>query len=453
MLRPSPNRKSSQNLNKLTTIVICFALLLSTTPLVAADSGLAIANWLVSASQDQRHEPRPGAPEGIFPNLDEMRRSSDEARRNGARMPNIPAPIPSTRRRWRAGLAAVENAQPSRNAYVDASKLLAYASAPANTERPSRTEPSSRPVSDAFGLFSASENAHGRDDVGSARSLRHPGPAVAALLSPPGSSGFAMARLAPQNRTGRPGVDLLSRNFNWNLNLVGLRGRSGLDLGLGLAYNSKVWTNFNNSLDFDLDRGAPGPGFRLGFPVVQGLYYNDQAGAYFYLLITPSGQRLELRRLGTSNVYQTVDASYAQPTDYGSYLIFRADGAQLRLVLSNDEYRCTEVKDRNGNYLSITYNGGGDILTVIDTLARVISFNYDANANLLSITQTWNGQTHFWATFGYGARYVGNNFPGLVSYGPTNIYINVLTQVGLSDGSRYNFEYSGFNLEVQQTVV
>ena len=45
---------------------------------------------------------------------------------------------------------------------------------------------------------------------------------------------FVMARLDPDNRTGTVGDDPLSRNFNWNMPLVGMSGRAGLNLGLSL---------------------------------------------------------------------------------------------------------------------------------------------------------------------------------------------------------------------------
>ncbi len=329
---------------------------------------------------------------------------------------------------------------PAGSVAVDSSSLVASALAP-KAELPWAIQSTSKSIPySPSGLFSALENSsRGKHSTNNSANAE----AVMTLAAPQGTN-FAMARLAPQNRTGTPGIDLLSKNFNWSLSLIGLQGRSGLDLGLGLAYNSKVWTVSSGSVHFDLDQGTPAPGFRLGFPVVQGLYYNNQAATYFYMLITPAGERVELRRIGATNTYQTVDATYAQLTDYGSYLIYRADGAQLTLVPSGGEYHCTEVKDRNGNYLTITYNGAGDITSVTDTLARVINFNYDGNANLLSITQTWGGQTHTWATFGYGVTNVGHNFPTLTSYGPDNVYITVLNQVGLADGSRYNFEYNNY---------
>ena len=102
---------------------------------------------------------------------------------------------------------------------------------------------------------------------------------------------FSTARVDPVNRTGESGVDLLSGNVNWSLPILGLKGRAGLDLGLALSYNSLVWTKdaASNSMMFDADRGMPGPGFRLGFPVVQPRYYNSQVSKYAYLLVTPIG--------------------------------------------------------------------------------------------------------------------------------------------------------------------
>ncbi|HKR58484.1 MAG TPA: RHS repeat domain-containing protein [Pyrinomonadaceae bacterium] len=427
MSRLTPKNKY-RNLNRAAAILVCLTLLVSSTPLVAANSShTKNPLWRFIGSQGQGNGPRPGSPQGNFPNMDEMRRITDETRRFGASAPTVPPPIPSTRRRWRREVRAFGTRPDSRGRDDLSNNLLAFVPGISKAEDLRVRKESRGPISDSpFRLFPAT----GSENTG--------------YLSAPQGTNFATARLAPQNRTGTAGVDLLSKNFNWSLGLIGLRGRSGLDLGLGLSYNSKVWTVSSGSVEFDLDQGTPGPGFRLGFPIVQGLYYHNQAATYFYMLITPAGQRVELRRIGGSNVYQTVDATYAQLTDYGSYLIYRSDGAQLTLVPSGGEYHCTEVKDRNGNYLTVTYNGAGDITTVTDTLSRVINFSYDGNGNLTSLTQTWGGQTHTWATFGYGNRYVGHNFPLLTSWGPDNEYILVLTQVGLADGSRYNFEYNDY---------
>ena len=259
-------------------------------------------------------------------------------------------------------------------------------------------------------------------------------------------SDFAMARLDPQNRTGTGGEDLLSNNFNWSLPIVSLPGRSGLDLGLALSYNSLVWTRAGSSIDFDIDDGSIAPGFRLGFPVVEGPYWNSQANANFYLLVTPSGGRTELRQITNSIYYEAVDSSHLQLTDNasidGTILLRTTDGSQLRFNAVGGGWRCAKITDRNGNYISATYKSWGELETVTDTLGRVLTFNYDSNSNLQSITQTWAGQMHEWATFGWGTATIGNNFPGLNNLGPNSTTIPVLTQVSLPDASRYNFEYA-----------
>jgi YD repeat-containing protein len=160
----------------------------------------------------------------------------------------------------------------------------------------------------------------------------------------------------------------LSRNFNWSLPLVGLSGRAGLDLGLSLSYNSlATWTKNGSYISFDDDRGSPSPGFRLGFPVIQAAFYNPQASKYSFLMITPSGSRVELRQVGTSNLYQSVDSSYLL-LDASTMTLRTTDGTQLSYGWMGNDYQCTQIKDRNGNFITINYDGLGRIDTVLDTL-------------------------------------------------------------------------------------
>jgi YD repeat-containing protein len=274
---------------------------------------------------------------------------------------------------------------------------------------------------------------------------------VITVNNPPTTSGgytgsnLTSARLDAANRTGT--TDLFSGNFAWDVPLVGLAGRSGLDLGLSLSYNSLVWTKHGSTITFDADQGFPGPGFRLGFPVIEPRHFNEVTGRHGYLLLTPSGARVELRQVGGSNVYEAGDSSYLQLIDYGSSLLVRTtDGTQFSYAAANSRWVCTHIKDRNGNYISATYHANGRIVNVTDTLGRVVTFNYDGSWRPLSIVQTWNrvgyNETHEWARFGYGDLYVSPNFSGLTVNGPQNAYISVLTQVSLDDGTRYNFEYN-----------
>ena len=266
---------------------------------------------------------------------------------------------------------------------------------------------------------------------------------------------FGTARTQPPNETGQPGVDLGSKNFNWSLPILGLPGRAGLDLSLSLSYNSLVWTRqfagLNSSVMFNADHGFPGPGFQLGFPVLEAPYYDSDEGSYSYLLITPEGGRIQLKQTSNANVYESIDSSYTQLLDNrptsGSLVVRTSDGTQLTFGYTSPDgdYRCTEIKDRNGNFITVAYNSLGRINTITDTLARVVTFNYDANNYLSSITQTWNGATHTWATFSFGELYMNPSFASRTTVlGPQNTTIPVLTQVSLDDGSYYTFNYTTF---------
>ncbi|MGI8733744.1 MAG: S8 family peptidase, partial [Pyrinomonadaceae bacterium] len=129
---------------------------------------------------------------------------------------------------------------------------------------------------------------------------------------PAGDPDFSVARERPEDEIGNPGVngvDLGSRNFNWSLPLLSLPGRAGMDLNLTLYYNSLVWTKDGSYIKFNADKGNPAVGFRLGFPRLQRRYTNSSSG-YSYMLITSSGSRVELRQVGTSNIYESTDGSY-----------------------------------------------------------------------------------------------------------------------------------------------
>ncbi len=268
--------------------------------------------------------------------------------------------------------------------------------------------------------------------------------------------GVSAARLDPNNRTGRPGEDMLSRNMNWGVQLVGLPGRSGLDLGLSLSYNSLVWTKDKTGpfIRFDADGGFPAPGFRLGFPVIEQRFYNSETAKNTYLMVLPSGGRVELRETGTPNVYESADSSYMQLTESGNTLtVLTKDGTRHTYLLINSAYRCTTIKDGDGNFITATYDTAGRIRTVVDTLERTLSFEYDTYQNLLSIQQSWTRdaetglvtETHTWASFGWTNLTIQTNFSGLTLQGvQNNQIIPVLTQVGLADGSHYNFEYTSW---------
>ncbi len=265
---------------------------------------------------------------------------------------------------------------------------------------------------------------------------------------PPSAAAASLAttRVDPFNQTGD---QLRARDCEWSISLLGLPGRASLDLGLGLSYSSLVWTRSGPYSYFDEDRGSPSPGFRLGFATIQGPYFDAKVAKNVYVLVTSSGSRVELRQVGTSSTYEAGDSSYLQLIAGSTLLLRSTDGTQLSYAkFGNAEWLATAVEDRNGNFISVSYDWRGDIASVTDTLGRIINFNYDANANLSTITQTWqvNGvsQAHTWASFGWGTQVLQPPFFSVAAVGAYGgEVIPVLTQVGLDDGSRYNFEYTG----------
>ena len=262
------------------------------------------------------------------------------------------------------------------------------------------------------------------------------------------ASSLISALVHPRNQ---PGNGMLTRDASWSVALLSLPGRNGLDLGLSLSYSSMVWTRSGPYFYFDEDNGFPSPGFRLGFPTVQRKVFDAQTAKNSYLLITPAGHRVDLRQVGPT-LYEAADSSYLQLTETGTTLLLRStDGTQLTFVEANNEYRCTQIKDRNGNYLTINYNALGRITGITDTLGRVITFNYDTNANLLSITQSWNGQpSHQWVSFGWSTRNMQYSFATDAVIGTKNgASVPVITQVGLNDTSHFTFNYTN-SLQVSE---
>jgi RHS repeat-associated protein len=259
------------------------------------------------------------------------------------------------------------------------------------------------------------------------------------------SDDFFVARTEPRNRTGREGVDPLSQNYHWSLPLIGLPGRAGLDLNLSLSYNSLVWTRAGNAIAFDLDRGQPSPGFHVGPPAISRRYFNAFANAYSFLMTTSDGASVELRQRNSTNIYETVDGSHWLMEDkgVGGATVRTSAGAQLTFNWWRGQLQCTEIKDSNGNYLTMKYDQRGHLSRIVDTLGRAIDFNHDAGGNLLSISQVRDNQEYLWATFGYSDLQLNTNFSGVRIIGPTNgTMIPVLTQVGLKDGTSYQFEYT-----------
>ena len=279
-----------------------------------------------------------------------------------------------------------------------------------------------------------------------------------AVATPPNFISLDEAKLDPRYRTGGDGEDLFSGNYHWSLPLVSLPGRNGLDLNITLHYNSLVWIKHSgNIISFDYDYYPTlTPGFRLGFPEISGPA-TTIGGFETYIVILPTGRRVALRKV-TTNRYEAIDSSYlylvASPSTQ-TMTLYATDGTQFRYTIPGGDwwYRCTQVKDRNGNFLTISYANVGAVAdplfapgTITDTLGRVINLNYQ-NQRLLSITQAWNGQTYTWAQFDYSLP--GQEHPMTPNFGSLQVdgpsggqQIPVITRIITGDGARHTFGYN-----------
>jgi YD repeat-containing protein len=271
------------------------------------------------------------------------------------------------------------------------------------------------------------------------------------------------ARLSPKNATGS--TDLYSRNFSWSRDLLSLRGRSGLDADFGMSYNSLVWIPMAGSMVFDPDTSNITPGFRFGFPVIEPVYYaKGEKDNWAYLMVLPSGKRVEFRQTSVGNTYEAVDSSYTQlvttgaagpndPVDNITIQVTGTDGKQMSYEWKAGAFRCKEIKDANGNYVTIAHNTQGGLATVTDTLGRVVTVNHDSQGYPTSITQNWknsNGQgstvTHTWASFTYTTQEINTDFEGISAiFGPQNgTTIKVLQKVTYADTSHTDFAYNSY---------
>jgi YD repeat-containing protein len=459
-----PRRRSVAAISvRCLSLLLCFALIFSTTP-------VAFSGKQSSPSPASNVLRTPGPPSPNLPNLDQIRLTQHK-------LPKMPAPKPSKgcgykdqackrdkeKKAANQPAPAPDNLIPS--ATGDLGRMLASAASSALTQ----------PADFANGmdwfdwkrspvetLVRSLRPALYDSPVGvTPRAARHAltGSVSFSPLMPPPPTDLLTARLDPRNRVGTAGEDLLSGNFNWSLPLVSLPGRAGLDLNLSLSYNSLVWIRDSNQITFEPDYyPSLTPGFRVGFPEIEGPSYNTAAQVEVYLAVLPSGRRVELRKIAT-NKYEAADSSHLHLTvePAPQIMTLRAtDGTQLKYTVQSDGwYHCSQIKDRNGNFITVAYTSLGStgfvgIDTITDTLNRVIKFNYDGYYHLLSITQTWGGQTHTWASFDYSDLTIQANFsdPSYpISYinGPANNdVIPVLTRVITDDGARHVFVYNSY---------
>ncbi|MEN3331492.1 MAG: hypothetical protein V7641_857 [Blastocatellia bacterium] len=206
-------------------------------------------------------------------------------------------------------------------------------------------------------------------------------------------------------------------NFNFAAPLVSLGGR-GIGANLTLYYNSRLWSRRNNNVAYNAIVGWPAPGFSLGFGRI--VTYDISAGGNptcKYMLIDPDGTRHYLgggawagSGYDLGGPFETNDGSHITYTGNGSHggYLYYPDGTSVYFSMVNNRLLPTTISDRNGNYVQVAYkpdcvqgNGGMycevfapmAIDYLIDTLGRMIQFNYDTNYRLTSIIVPGYGGT------------------------------------------------------------
>ena len=181
-----------------------------------------------------------------------------------------------------------------------------------------------------------------------------------------------------------------SANFSFGVRLENLPGR-GLDLSLGLVYNSRLWNNSAESngrtrLTFNVDSGWPAPGFRLGYGQL------ESQGTDAFTLTDSDGTRHAMRKVvegAPGYDYEATDSSfivYSSATKTVTY----TDGTHVLYDVGGTGtlFYPTRITDRHGNYVTISYvtRFQPRISSIKDTLSRFVRFYYNSSNELTSIT-------------------------------------------------------------------
>ncbi len=240
----------------------------------------------------------------------------------------------------------------------------------------------------------------------------------------------------------------------------------GMNVSLALSYNSNVWTRdaSTNTMVFNGDRGFPAPGWRLGFGAIQikdsnGGYANSVTGKVSILYLAPDGTRHDLALDYGTGIWKSYDSSYLT-FNANNLVMYFPNGTQVKYgVFSYDvnvrDFQAlpVEIKDRNGNFITISYK---DLTTsvgvkkvidyVTDTAGRRIDFNYQNN-RLTSISQDRGGNVFYYVRLDYSAVTMKTRFAGSLTADPSNInntQVYFPTRVTYPTGANYQFGYTSY---------
>jgi RHS repeat-associated protein len=254
-----------------------------------------------------------------------------------------------------------------------------------------------------------------------------------------------------------------SQSYNKAIPILHLPGR-GIDVDLTLYYNSRIWTvdTANATISFNPDRDFPSYGFRLDF----GFMEYDQRNAQF-VLTESDGTKHSMPLTANTNgaIFDSNDGTFIEFNNQSLILTYK-NGKTVKYQAFPSQatlFRPIQIKDRNGNFISIAYvSGTGNdqhIDTVTDTLNRVIKFVYDPSNHLSQITQAVSSSTdpsgtHVWATFAWSSSppalpvTLTYSFSGLsvISAPASGSQIPVLISCTYPNQTGYKFSYGAWGI-------
>ncbi|HWQ31967.1 MAG TPA: carboxypeptidase regulatory-like domain-containing protein, partial [Blastocatellia bacterium] len=253
-----------------------------------------------------------------------------------------------------------------------------------------------------------------------------------------------------------------SKNFNFTAPVLSLSGRAGLNLMLALSYNDRVWTKSGSVLAFNADKGFPGPGWRVGFGAIQGIrqinnivaYTSGYTGKQSFLYIAPDGTRHELAKNNATGLYESYDGSYLD-FNLTTKVLRKTDGTQITFGVSSTasgdyQFLPTQIKDRNGNFITIAYktlsNNDSVIDYLLDTLSRRIDFWYENN-RLREIRQDRAGVLFKHAIIDYEPVTISTSLQSGVTTDPATIsgqQVCLPTRITYPTGTHYRFYYTSY---------
>ncbi len=249
-------------------------------------------------------------------------------------------------------------------------------------------------------------------------------------------------------------VNLFSQNVEYTVPLFSLIGRAGLSLNLALTYNSKAWTKSGTTMHFDGEQGWPAPGWRMGFGRMDGKYAPSGSDINEYFYIAPDGAIHDLHYNSSDGLYESTDSSYLDFNDSTGVLRLK-DGTQITFARQGGTggyVLATQVKDPNGNYITVNYSGTGQqISSIVDTVNRTVSFSYNSDGTLASISKSGFGNASRTWSFSYSSLTLSYSFaPSLTVNAPTSV--KVLSSITFPNSTSQTFSYNGYGQLTEMDV-